>query len=109
MLELYENIKKYRKANHMSQEELAKLTGYTNRSSIAKIEKGLVDVPQSKLQLFSDALHVSKSELTGESDIKYVKTEEILIESFGMLNDEGQRRLMQYLADLLDTGKYERK
>ena len=48
MLELYKNIRRYRKELKLSQEELAKRTGYTDRSSIAKIEKGMVDLPQSK-------------------------------------------------------------
>ena len=43
MLQLYKNIKMLREEKGMSQDELAKLCGYTSRSSIAKIEKGEVD------------------------------------------------------------------
>lgn len=39
MLTLYKNIKKLREELGMSQDELAEKTGYTSRSSIAKIEK----------------------------------------------------------------------
>ena len=46
MLNLYRNIKRYRLDLGMSQEELAQKTGYKSRTSIAKIEKGLVDLPQ---------------------------------------------------------------
>lgn len=72
MLELYSNIRKYRKELHMSQEELAKKTGYTDRSSIAKIEKGTVDLPQSKIILFAEALNVTPGELMGsvEDDVQ---------------------------------------
>ena len=49
MLTLYKNIKKLREELGMSQDELAEKTGYTSRSSIAKIEKGLVDLQQSKI------------------------------------------------------------
>lgn len=44
-MNLYENIKRFRKEKGLSQEELARMTGYTDRSSIAKIEKGDVDLP----------------------------------------------------------------
>lgn len=68
MLELYENIKKLREEKGMSQDELAELTGYTSRSSIAKIEKGLVDLQQSKILAFAKALGVTPSELMGWTD-----------------------------------------
>lgn len=44
MLALYDNIKKRRMELGMTQDDLAKLTGYTDRSSIAKIEAGKVDL-----------------------------------------------------------------
>ena len=68
MLELYENIKKLRESKGLSQDELAELTGYTSRSSIAKIEKGLVDLPQTKIIAFANALEVAPSELMGWSE-----------------------------------------
>lgn len=65
MLKLYENIKIRRKALKMTQEELAKRTGYTDRSSIARIEKGEIDLPQSKILQFADALETTPSVLMG--------------------------------------------
>ncbi len=62
---LYENIKRLRKEKKLSQEELAKRTGYTDRSSIAKIENGDVDLSQSKIMAFADALGVSPQYLMG--------------------------------------------
>ena len=47
MLDLYKNIKNLREEKALSQDDLAKLTGYTSRSSIAKIEKGEVDLQQN--------------------------------------------------------------
>ena len=52
----------------MSQDELAEKTGYTSRSSIAKIEKGLVDLQQSKIISFANALGVTPSQLMGWDD-----------------------------------------
>ena len=62
---IYENIKMLRESKGLSQDALAELTGYTSRSSIAKIEKGLVDLPQSKIIAFAKALGVTPIELMG--------------------------------------------
>lgn len=69
MNELYENIKKYRIRNGMTQDELAKKAGYTDRSSIAKIERGDVDLPQSKIILIANALGVEAGTLMGNMGI----------------------------------------
>ena len=66
MLELYERIKERRKALGISQQELAELTGYTDRSSIAKIEKGEVDLPQSRILAFAQALNTTTTDLMGD-------------------------------------------
>ena len=65
MLELYKNIKKLRKEARITQEELARRTGYTDRSSIARIEKGEIDLPQSKIKQFAEALGVTPGALMG--------------------------------------------
>ena len=57
-----------REEKGLSQDALAKLTGYTDRSSIAKIEKGLVDLQQSKIELFANALGTTSRELVGWDD-----------------------------------------
>lgn len=68
VLELYKNIKRLREEKGLSQDALAKLTGYTDRSSITKIEKGQVDLQQSKIELFAKALGTSSHELVGWDD-----------------------------------------
>ena len=62
---LYERIKQKRIELKMTQEELAKLTGYTSRTSIAKIESGSVDLPFNKIHLFAKALSIDDIELLG--------------------------------------------
>lgn len=74
MLQLYKNIKKRRLELNLSQDELAKKTGYTSRSSIAKIESGKVDLPQTKIKLFADALETTQADLMGWDD-NSLKTE----------------------------------
>ena len=68
MLELYENIKKFRNAAGMTQSDLADRLGYTDRSSIAKIEKGIVDLPQSKIRQIADVFGVAPGILMGYED-----------------------------------------
>lgn len=68
MIKLYSNIRQLREERGLSQDALAKLTGYTDRSSIAKIEKGLVDLQRSKIELFADALGTSVKALVGWDD-----------------------------------------
>lgn len=70
MLELYKNIKSRRTELKMSQDTLAELTGYKDRSSIAKIEKGEVDLAESKIREFAKALNVSPQELMGWDEIE---------------------------------------
>lgn len=65
MLELYANIRNRRKELGMSQDELAKKVGYTSRSTIARIENGEIDLPQSKIKAFADALKTTPGELMG--------------------------------------------
>ena len=68
MLQLYKNIKMLREEKGLSQDELAKLCGYTSRSSIAKIEKGEVDLQNSKILLFANALGTTPGKLMGLTD-----------------------------------------
>ncbi len=65
MLELYRNIKMRREELGMSQAELARAVGYTDRSSIAKIESGKVDLPQSKIIEIANALRIPAGDLMG--------------------------------------------
>ena len=70
-MKLYENIRALRKALGLSQEELAILTGYTSRSSIAKIENGGVDLSQSKIEAFAKALHTTPQKLMDDDYTGY--------------------------------------
>lgn len=62
---IYERIKELRTNKGLSQQELARLTGYQDRSSIAKIESGSVDLPQSKIISFAHVLGVTPAFLLG--------------------------------------------
>lgn len=70
MLDTYKNIKLLRKKNKWTQEELATRMGYTDRSSIAKIESGKVDLSRSKIFEFAKVFGVSPSDLMGDDGIE---------------------------------------
>lgn len=60
-----ERIRKRRLELKLSQDELAKRLGYSSRSTINKIEKGVNDITQSKLLEFSNVLNCKPSYLLG--------------------------------------------
>lgn len=65
LIEFGLRVKKARLKLNMSQEELAKKSGYSSRSTINKIELGTNGVPQTKVQAIASALGVSPAYLMG--------------------------------------------
>lgn len=61
----YNIIKHLRIENGLSQDELAKKVGYKDRTSIAKIEAGQVDLSVSKIKVFAKIFGVSPVYLMG--------------------------------------------
>lgn len=68
-METNENIKYLREKLGLSQETLAEMVGYSDRSSIAKIEAGKVDLSQSKIAAFAAALSVTPAQLMGLDNV----------------------------------------
>ena len=65
---IYDRIRKRRDELGMSQQELADKTGYKSRSAINKIELGLRDISQSKIESFANALQTTPAYLMGWED-----------------------------------------
>ena len=65
---LYERIRQLRIKAGMSQEDLAHAMGYKDRSMIAKIESGKVDISQKKIVSFARVLNTTPSYLMGWTD-----------------------------------------
>lgn len=108
MEEVYKNIKKRRLELGMTQKELAQLAGYENRSSIARIERGDTNLPQSKIVDIARALKVTPSYLMGWEDIDVavqIADQEILLEKVMMLNSEHQEVLKYFVDSLLEKQK----
>lgn len=100
MLSLYQNIKKLREEKGLSQEALAKLIGYTDRSSITKIEKGQVDLQQSKIDLFAKALGTTSRELVGWDNDPPAKKKGIVI---NVLSRVAASVPIEAIEDIIDT------
>lgn len=93
MLQLYKNIKKRRTELHLTQSELATKMGYADKSMIAKIEKGLVDLPQSKIIAFAETLQISPGDLMGWDE----QSIEIKYNTLSSYNSELLNRFAEYL------------
>lgn len=109
------NIRKYREALGMSQEELANKCGFSGayaRSSISKIEKGQSDTTASRLKQIALALNVSPVDLLGSSETATEKRVSAyaskLAELFAQM-DEADRAVMERMAEsLLSAEKYKK-
>lgn len=63
-----ERIRTRRQHLRITQSELARRTGYSDKTAISKIEHGENDLTQSKIALFADALHTSIPYIMGWTD-----------------------------------------
>lgn len=70
-MDLFNRIKSRREELGMTQGELAEKLGYSDRSSIAKIESGVNDIVQSKIAAFAEALNTTPSYLMGWTNDPY--------------------------------------
>ena len=106
---LHKKIKQRRIELNMSQDDLAKRTGYKTKSAISRIERGERDITQSQVELFAKALETTPSYLMGwDSEDKLNKEDEKLLNAFNQLNHEGQEKAISYTQDLVDSGKYKK-
>ena len=65
MSDLSTRVRLRREELGLSQEELAQRMGYRSRSSITKLEKGVNDLPQSKVEELAQALETTPAALLG--------------------------------------------
>ena len=102
MLVLYENIKRLRKEAGLTQDELARRTGYTDRSSIAKIERGAVDLSQTKIKQFADVFGVTPGHLMGWD----ASPEDLGSLAARVLADPGLLKLVQNYLGMSESDQY---
>lgn len=103
-----ELIKIRRKELGMTQDELARLTGYSGKGAITKIETGVNDLNQTKIKIFAQALRCSPLYLLNLDDSPVSEPqcilsadESALLDDYQRLNPKGKEeasRHMKYLA-----------
>ena len=69
--DLSSRIRQRREQLGLSQEELAARMGYRSKSSIAKLEKGINDLPRAKLEELAAALDTTPAWLMGLVDLPF--------------------------------------
>lgn len=95
-------IKKLREEKELSQTTLAELVGYKDKTAIAKIEAGKVDLPQSKILSFANALNTTTSFLFGDADKEPAASSTLppIMEYFNQLNDAGKAEATKRVEEL---------
>lgn len=96
-----ENLKRIRIARGFSQDELARMVGYTNRSSINKIEVGRSGIPANKVNELARVLGVSPLELFKESPVEPDIKDDKISALFERLSPNSQEDLLKYAEYLL--------
>jgi DNA-binding XRE family transcriptional regulator len=71
MKQLKDKVKEIRRREGLSQEEMGKRVGYTNRASINKIENGNGDVPFDKLIDLINEYLLELNDLTNKDVVEY--------------------------------------
>lgn len=93
-----ERIRSARERKGLSQEELAEIVGYSDKTAICKIEKGVRDIPRKKVDVFAAALGVSPAFLEGYENSEILQR---------MIQEEQRRpalvNLMSKLSPLDDS------
>lgn len=130
-IELKDKIKSLRKEKGLTQTELGKILG-VSQAMIGQYESGIRKPKIEQLLKIADALDVNINSLLDSIDspalramqetnsplyddykqllltknIKLTETDIELINNFHKLNDSGQKRLLEYLDDLLQIDSY---
>lgn len=134
-MDIGQRIKSRREQLGLSQDELAKKIGYKHKSSINKIETGILSLRQSKIAAIAEALETTPSYIMGwsdGSDESQTKTNtdslpdnaaavlDSVRDAFGdkpaealdmftRFNDEGQDKILDHMKDLAEVSRYTEK
>lgn len=107
MSEIGNNVRRLREQRGISQEELAIKVGYKSKSSINKIELGLNDIPQNKIQLLADALYTTPAVLMGWVEQDVSEKNDVLANIVLKLRKDEE--LLAWVAQLTDLSAEKRQ
>ena len=123
-----EKIRKVRKTAHLTQKELAKLSGIAE-ITIRKYENNERNPKKEQIEKIAKALNMNPFEIMGydywdeSKDVKKLATEvkllndiekeygsksAILIENYNLLNEIGKEKALEYVSDLSEQDKYKK-
>lgn len=109
-----ERIRQLRIEHQMTQEELGARIG-VQKAAIYKYENGLVvNLKRSILEKLASVLDTTPTYLMGMEDseqqtnIQLTSQQSTLLAAFSQLNDEGQTKAVEYVEDLVLTGRYKK-
>lgn len=115
--QIVERMKTRRIELGLSYQDLADATGLS-KSTLQRYETGFIqNLPLSKVSGIAKALHVSEAYLMCWTDDPSFypsdndtlpSDEQQLLDSYRMLNDKGQEKLIEYADDLVSSGRYEK-
>lgn len=108
-----ERIRQLRIEHQMTQEELGAKVG-VQKAAIYKYENGLVvNLKRSILEKLALVLDTTPTYLMGMEDAEpaqasLTKAQTSLLSVFDKLNEEGQAKALDYVEDLVLTGRYKK-
>lgn len=109
-----ERIRQLRIEHQMTQEELGARVG-VQKAAIYKYENGLVvNLKRSILEKLAIVLDTTPTYLMGMEDseqqanMQLTPQQSTLLAAFDQLNDEGQTKAVEYVEDLVLTGRYKK-
>lgn len=94
-------LKQLRKSKGITQDDLAKALGYSDRSAISRIENDSFDLTQDKIKQYADFFNVSVLDILGVRDEQPSNSESDLLSMFRQLNDQGKAMALEYIRWLL--------
>lgn len=95
-IEFGKRLKFYREKANLSQDELARACGYSDRSSITKIEKGERDLSIDKLKPICIALGVSPMVFFEDKYVENRIHESNLLSLFRKLSERGKEDVLNF-------------
>lgn len=110
-----ERIRQLRIEHQMTQEELGARIG-VQKAAIYKYENGLVvNLKRSILEKLAIVLDTTPTYLMGMEDsaqqanVQLTPQQSTLLAAFDQLNEEGQTQAVEYVEDLVLTGRYKKR
>lgn len=97
-----QRIKQVRKANKITQDDLAEKIG-TTKQTIYKYENGIItNIPSTKIELIAKTLNVTPDYLMGWDEEKQPTNNDRLLEALKTMTDDEIQNLIDY-ADYLKS------